>query len=138
MGPYAYHGNQWVSFDDKAMVQQKAQFIRQLGLGGGMVWALDLDDFRDHCGEGVHPLLTTLQSVLAPHSSDLDSSPATEITSVSNVPLQNSNSEIIEETTHGSIEDHSNNAEISSTVEDNSEYKVVCYCKSLFNMILFR
>lgn len=37
MGPYAYKGNQWVSFDDKEMVQRKAQFIRQLGLGGGMV-----------------------------------------------------------------------------------------------------
>lgn len=41
MGPYAYNEDQWVSFDDKEMVQQKAQFIRQLGLGGGM--------FTEHC-----------------------------------------------------------------------------------------
>lgn len=45
-GPYAYKGNQWVSFDDMAMIKYKADYIRKMGLGGGMVWALDLDDFR--------------------------------------------------------------------------------------------
>lgn len=129
MGPYAYKGNQWVSFDDKAMVRQKAQFIRQLGLGGGMIWALDLDDFKDHCGEGVHPLLTELQSVLAEPSNDLDSHPVNNILPMMSASPQNSNSEIIEETTHQTTEDHSINAELTSNLEDNSDYKVVCYCK---------
>jgi chitinase len=35
-----------VSFDDPAMVRHKSQYIKKLGLGGAMVWALDLDDFR--------------------------------------------------------------------------------------------
>lgn len=65
MGPYAYKGNQWVSFDDADMIRQKAQYVRDMGLGGGMVWALDLDDFRGRCGEGQHPLMHTLQQVLA-------------------------------------------------------------------------
>lgn len=65
MGPYAYKGSQWVSFDDADMLRQKAQFVRDMGLGGGMVWALDLDDFRGRCGEGPHPLMHTLQQVLA-------------------------------------------------------------------------
>ena len=46
MGPYAYKGNQWVSFDDAAMIKHKANYIKKLGLGGAMIWALDLDDFK--------------------------------------------------------------------------------------------
>lgn len=47
MGPYAYKGNQWVSFDDTEIIKKKVDFIKSLGLAGGMVWALDLDDFRN-------------------------------------------------------------------------------------------
>lgn len=47
MGPYAYKGNQWVSYDDVSDIRQKSRFIKQMNLGGGMVWALDLDDFRN-------------------------------------------------------------------------------------------
>lgn len=65
MGPYAYNGNQWVSFDDQDTLKRKSHFIRKLGLGGGMIWALDLDDFKNRCGEGHHPLLRTIRDVLA-------------------------------------------------------------------------
>lgn len=65
MGPYAYKSDQWVSFDDAEMILRKAEYVRSMGLGGGMVWALDLDDFRGRCGEGPHPLMHTLQKVLA-------------------------------------------------------------------------
>ena len=65
MGPYAYKGNQWVSYDDKKTLRRKSELIRSLGLGGGMIWALDLDDFKNHCDEGVHPLLSEIQSVLS-------------------------------------------------------------------------
>ena len=71
MGPYAYKGTQWVSFDDVDMIRRKAEYVRDMGLGGGMVWALDLDDFRGRCSEGSHPLMHTLQKVLAnPPSKD--------------------------------------------------------------------
>lgn len=64
IGPYATKGNQWVSYDDVADVRRKAQFMKQLNLGGGMVWAIDLDDFTNTCGCGQSPLLTTLNQEL--------------------------------------------------------------------------
>lgn len=46
MGPYAYRGNQWVSFDDQDMIRFKSEFVVRNDLGGAMIWALDLDDFK--------------------------------------------------------------------------------------------
>ena len=46
MGPYAYKGDQWVSFDDAGMINHKSNYIKNMDLGGAMIWALDLDDFR--------------------------------------------------------------------------------------------
>jgi len=66
MGPYAYNGDQWVGFDDKDMIRKKSQYVRDMGLGGGMVWALDLDDFKNKCGEGRYPLMNTIREVLGP------------------------------------------------------------------------
>lgn len=44
----------------------QSQYIREMGLAGGMVWALDLDDFRNRCGQGAHPLMNTIKAVLGP------------------------------------------------------------------------
>ena len=66
MGPYAYNGNQWVGFDDKASIARKCHYVRDQGFGGGMVWALDLDDFRNLCGEGAYPLMNTMKDILGP------------------------------------------------------------------------
>lgn len=72
IGPYAYMGNQWVSYDDIAEIKRKSRLIKDLGLGGGMVWALDLDDFRNRCGCGKHPLLKTMNSELRGIQSDIN------------------------------------------------------------------
>eukprot|EP00002_Diphylleia_rotans_P009338 TRINITY_DN1945_c0_g1_i1.p1 TRINITY_DN1945_c0_g1~~TRINITY_DN1945_c0_g1_i1.p1 ORF type:complete len:407 (+),score=93.65 TRINITY_DN1945_c0_g1_i1:47-1267(+) len=45
--PYAYLGNQWVCYDDTGSIETKVDYLRSRGLGGGMVWALDLDEFRN-------------------------------------------------------------------------------------------
>lgn len=64
IGPFAHRGSQWVSYDDVAEIRRKSNLIKKMNLGGGMVWALDLDDFRGRCGCGNHPLLTTLNQEL--------------------------------------------------------------------------
>lgn len=64
MGTYAYHGDQWVSFDDVENVRVKAKYIHDMGLGGGMLWSLDFDDFHGSCGCGKYPLLTALNQDL--------------------------------------------------------------------------
>jgi chitinase len=64
MGPYAYRGNQWVSYDDVPMVTKKSEYIKRMGLGGGMIWALDFDDFTNSCGQGKYPLLTAISNTL--------------------------------------------------------------------------
>jgi len=62
---YAYGGNQWVAYDDTRTIGIKAQYIKEKGLGGGMIWALDLDDFKgSFCGEGKYPLLSAIVNVL--------------------------------------------------------------------------
>lgn len=64
MGPYAYLGDQWVSFDDIEMIRNKAEWAKKMGLGGGMIWALDLDDFTNRCHCETYPLLRTINRVL--------------------------------------------------------------------------
>jgi len=51
-------------YDNIAMIRYKSEWIKKMGLGGGMIWALDLDDFRNRCGCEPHPLLRTINRVL--------------------------------------------------------------------------
>ncbi len=64
MGPYAYSGNQWTSYDDVQIIRKKSEVVKKMGLGGAMIWALDLDDFKNVCGCEPHPLLRTINRVL--------------------------------------------------------------------------
>lgn len=64
VGTHAHNGNQVVFYDDVNDVRVKAKYIREMGLGGGVFWSLDFDDFRGTCGCGEFPLLTTLSQEL--------------------------------------------------------------------------
>ncbi|XP_010588526.1 chitotriosidase-1 [Loxodonta africana] len=64
--PYAFQGNQWVGFDDVESFKTKVSYLKQKGLGGAMVWTLDLDDFTgSFCNQGPHPLIQTLRQELS-------------------------------------------------------------------------
>nr|ABX82529.1 chitotriosidase [Equus caballus] len=67
--PYAVQGDQWVGFDDVESFKTKVSYLKQKGLGGAMVWALDMDDFSgSFCNQGQYPLIKTLQLELSlPH-----------------------------------------------------------------------
>ena len=68
LGPYASSGDQWFGFDDIAMIRRKSEYVRDNGFGGGMIWALDLDDFTARCGCEKYPLLRTINRVLRCYS----------------------------------------------------------------------
>jgi chitinase len=68
VGPYAYSGSQWVSFDDVDTIRFKSKWALEMGLAGGMVWALDLDDFKNVCNCETHPLLKTINRVMRPRA----------------------------------------------------------------------
>ncbi|XP_076226130.1 chitinase-3-like protein 1 [Nomia melanderi] len=61
--PYAVKGNQWIGYDDVQSVREKCEYANRMGLGGGMMWSVETDDFRGTCGQK-YPLLNVMNSVL--------------------------------------------------------------------------
>ncbi|KAJ5426042.1 hypothetical protein N7465_001112 [Penicillium sp. CMV-2018d] len=49
---FTFDDDQWVSYDDKTTFQQKVDWADSVGMGGGMIWASDLDDdkYSAHTG----------------------------------------------------------------------------------------
>ena len=64
IGPYAYKGNQWVGYDTPKSAKNKASYIVEKGLGGGMIWDYSTDDFGNKCGLGVYPVMSAIKSGL--------------------------------------------------------------------------
>lgn len=62
--PFAYHGDQWIGFDDERSLRTKIDWLKKEGFGGIMIWSVDLDDFRGHCGTGKYPLLKAMNKEL--------------------------------------------------------------------------
>uniref|UniRef100_A0A182U9T8 Uncharacterized protein n=1 Tax=Anopheles melas TaxID=34690 RepID=A0A182U9T8_9DIPT len=50
VGAFASGGGEWVSYDSVESIGQKCDVIAKYGLGGGMVWSIDMDDFKGKCG----------------------------------------------------------------------------------------
>ncbi|XP_048205920.1 chitinase-3-like protein 2 [Perognathus longimembris pacificus] len=63
--PYAVKGSQWVGYDDVESVKTKAEFLKNLHLGGAMMWSIDLDDFTGKsCQQGLYPLVQAVKKSL--------------------------------------------------------------------------
>ncbi|XP_078604331.1 uncharacterized protein LOC144878045 isoform X1 [Branchiostoma floridae x Branchiostoma japonicum] len=62
---YMYKDNYWTAYDDEMTIQMKVEWLKNRGLGGAMVWALDFDDFRGStCSTKPNPLLRTINKAL--------------------------------------------------------------------------
>lgn len=57
MVPYAFSGYEWVGYDDRRSVVEKAHYINRHNLGGAMFWSLDDEDYTDACAGGTFPLI---------------------------------------------------------------------------------
>ncbi|XP_046747525.1 acidic mammalian chitinase-like [Diprion similis] len=71
--PYAYCGDQWLTYDNPSSLDVKAAFAKEMGLGGFSIWAIDLDDFSGLYGEK-YPLLNALNANIDDTSTSSSSS----------------------------------------------------------------
>lgn len=62
--PFLVRGDQWISYENSRSVRAKADFIRDHGLAGAMIWSLDHDDVTGVCGEGRMPLTSVVSQRL--------------------------------------------------------------------------
>jgi len=61
-------GDQWISYDDETSVSIKAQYAKDRGYAGTMVWSTDDDDFSGTCGSK-YPLMRAIYYTLEGESS---------------------------------------------------------------------
>lgn len=74
--PYAYKDDQWVGYEDEESIAIKMDYIREHGYGGGMIWAIDLDDFRGVCGRK-NALLEVMNDKLKGYKVNIPDQPVT-------------------------------------------------------------
>ncbi|CAD5217395.1 unnamed protein product [Bursaphelenchus okinawaensis] len=61
--PYLYQGREWLSVEDERSVRLKAEFARDLGVAGVMIFAIDSDDYDAKCSNKTFPLIKSIRSV---------------------------------------------------------------------------
>lgn len=59
-GVYAYKGDQWMSYETPRTMSVKRSYVKELQLGGLMVWSIDLDDVSYVCGSNPNVLMDAL------------------------------------------------------------------------------
>ncbi len=58
-----FQDDQWVGYDKVSSIKRKMEYVRNRGLGGAMIWAIDLDDYKGVCGPR-WPLLSQMNLIL--------------------------------------------------------------------------
>ncbi|XP_045191898.2 chitinase-3-like protein 1 [Mercenaria mercenaria] len=64
--PYYVNGRLWVGYDNMKSITEKVNWLKDNGYGGAMIWALDLDDFKNVCKSSgrPYPLLSVINDLL--------------------------------------------------------------------------
>ncbi|XP_029732138.2 chitinase-3-like protein 1 isoform X1 [Aedes albopictus] len=62
--PYAFLGNQWISYDDVTSIALKVAYAKSKNIGGVMVWSIESDDDRNICGGGAHPITNAVYNAV--------------------------------------------------------------------------
>ncbi|KAK8378535.1 hypothetical protein O3P69_011199 [Scylla paramamosain] len=63
--PYVYsleHNRIWCSYDDQDSVKTKANYAKEHGLAGMMVWSIETDDFKGKCGRTFNLIKTMVET----------------------------------------------------------------------------
>jgi hypothetical protein len=91
LAPYAYKERQWVGYDDIDSIAIKSMIAVKMGLGGGMVWSLETDDFHGECHGVKFPLIQTINRVFATASNPVvPTPPPTPETEADGIPVSSS------------------------------------------------
>lgn len=75
--PYAYKGDQWISYEDGRSISAKMHFVKEQRLGGVQVLSIDADDFQGDCGER-YALLRVIVSMIGDPDTLTTQKPTTE------------------------------------------------------------
>lgn len=99
-GSYAYKDKEWIAFDDKELVRNKAFFVREHNLLGAALNALIFDDLDNQCGHGKFPMLNEMHSILKHPRKNVAISPMTKLSTTDATTQQSSTIEPITEPSH--------------------------------------
>ena len=61
--PYIVKGDQWIGYDTADSILAKMEYVKSRGLGGVMIWAIELDDNKGICGSE-RPLMSAIHQGL--------------------------------------------------------------------------
>jgi len=56
-------GTQWIGYDNATSLSEKMKHLKNMGYGGAMTWAVDMDDFNGICGPK-NPLIRVLRDAM--------------------------------------------------------------------------
>lgn len=70
--PYAYQGREWIGYENEQSLREKIAFMKEKRLGGVFAFSLDLDDYRNDCGDGLYPLTRELAKHIEKPKKDID------------------------------------------------------------------